>query len=99
MQASLKAFDADGNSKLDRDEFVEFARGLVKNGPDVFFSRIGKDALVKTAILPILATSVQGGAGALGFQRVAQLPLHVTAPFVSVVFGLFRAILPIGLWP
>lgn len=33
MQATLTMFDADGNAKLDRDEFVGFARSLFNSGP------------------------------------------------------------------
>lgn len=40
---------ADGNGTLEPAEFVEFARSIMKNGPDMFFSRVGKQAAVNTA--------------------------------------------------
>jgi hypothetical protein len=32
MQAAMKSYDSDLDLKLNRDEFVEFARSLVKDG-------------------------------------------------------------------
>jgi hypothetical protein len=35
-----------------QDEFFEFASAMVNTGPDAFFARIGRSALVNTMLLP-----------------------------------------------
>lgn len=56
---ALRAYDEDGNGTLDEKEFEEFARSLMKTGPDAFFARVGKSAVVNTAFLPAAAVAVQ----------------------------------------
>lgn len=56
---ALRAYDEDGNGTLDEKEFELFARSLMKTGPDAFFARVGKSAVVQTAFLPAAAAAVQ----------------------------------------
>lgn len=97
IQIAFTNFDKDQNGTLDKDEFVEFSRGLVKNGPDMFFSRIGKDTITKTAVLPVATRGIQMGAGAAGIGAIAGLPLHIAAPLVGGICAAFRALVPAGL--
>ncbi|CAL8464704.1 g4239 [Coccomyxa elongata] len=95
IQAALKVFDVDGNGYLDRWEFVAFASDLVHSGPDTFFARVGKEAAIRTAIVPGAAHLIQklcAATGALG--PVANAPLHIFAPAVGVVFGAIRGLIP-----
>lgn len=69
----------------------------VKSGPDMFFARVGRDAAVNTAVLPVATKGLQGVAGASGWTAVSNLPLHVAAPMVGSIFGAVRALLPFGL--
>lgn len=46
---------ADNSGGLDAKEFEEFARGILRNGPAMFFARVGKQAMVTSAILPAAA--------------------------------------------
>jgi hypothetical protein len=66
-------------------------------GPDLFFSRVGKDAAVRTAVLPMATKSLQAAAGAAGLAPLAAVPLHVAAPAVGAIFRAVRALLPLGL--
>ena len=63
----------------------------------MFFARVGKDAAVNAAFLPFATKSLQAGAGAAGWGKLAQAPLHVAAPAVGSLFKAVRAIVPIGL--
>ncbi len=40
-------------------EFVAFASDLVHSGPDTFFARVGKEAAIRTAIVPGAAHLIQ----------------------------------------
>lgn len=40
-------------------EFVAFASDLVHSGPDTFFARVGKEAMIQTAIVPGAAHFLQ----------------------------------------
>ncbi len=57
--AALRAYDEDGNGTLDEKEFEAFARNMINTGPDAFFARVGKHAVVQTAVLPAAAVAVQ----------------------------------------
>eukprot|EP00775_Hariotina_reticulata_P012732 gene12732-12862_t len=96
IQQSLKAFDDNHNGALDPDEFERFAKSLMHAGPDVFFARVGKDAMVKTALLPAVTMGLKSGAGRVpGMEGVKDLPLAVLAPAVGVVFSAVRALVPV----
>lgn len=56
---ALRAYDEDGNGTLDEKEFEELAKSLMRTGPDAFFARVGKSAVVNTAFLPAAAVAVQ----------------------------------------
>jgi hypothetical protein len=119
--AALKLYDVDGSGHLNKEEFFQFSKSLVrpwwdaalggggggaagagvgsqaghppsarrgrrllqgqqraprhagavlqvKSGPDMFFTRVGKDAVVQTALLPAISMGIQvrgrGGGGA-----------------------------------
>jgi hypothetical protein len=94
-QAALRAFDADGNGSLDEPEFEKFARSLMKSGPDMFFARLGKDAVIKTALLPTVTMGLkQAGSKTPGLEGIKDVPLAVMAPAVGVVFQAVRALIP-----
>jgi hypothetical protein len=95
IQSSLKAYDADGDGSLDVEEFTRFAKELAKSGPDTFFARVGKDAMLKTMLLPALAQGVKTAAPALGLGGIAGAPLAVLAPAVGCVFNAVRALVPV----
>lgn len=59
IMAALRAYDEDGNGTLDQKEFEEFARSMINTGPDAFFARVGKHAVIQTAVLPAAAAAVQ----------------------------------------
>jgi hypothetical protein len=94
---ALTTFDTDTDGRLNRDEFVEFSRNLMKTGPDMFFARVGKDAAIRTALLPVATRGLQGAAGASGWKAIADVPLHIAAPMVGAVAGAVKALLPFGL--
>ena len=52
-------------------EFVAFANDMVHSGPDAFFARVGRAAVVRTAIIPGAAHLIQ--------QVPTRLMLHVIA--------------------
>lgn len=95
IQAALRAFDADSNGSLNEPEFERFARSLMKSGPDMFFARVGKDAIVKTALLPTLTMGIkQASSKTPGLEPIKDVPLAVLAPAVGVVFQAVRALIP-----
>lgn len=94
IQAALNIYDKDGNGVLDVDEFTEFSRGLLKSGPDVFFARVGKSAMVNTAFLPTAAFVVQRGARGLGLGGIPDMPMHFLAPILGTLFNAVRALIP-----
>jgi len=67
----------------------------MKSGPDMFFARVGKDAILKTTLLPALSVGVRNGAGWLGATQVQNMPLAVFAPALGCVIGAVRAVIPI----
>ncbi|GBF95782.1 hypothetical protein Rsub_08218 [Raphidocelis subcapitata] len=95
IQAALRAFDTDGSGSLNEKEFEDFARSLMKSGPDQFFARVGKDAIVKTALLPTLSMGIKNSADQLGIAQLKDVPLAVLAPAVGCVFGAVRALIPV----
>lgn len=96
IQAALKAFDDDHNGSLDQPEFERFAKSLMSTGPDMFFARVGKDAVVKTALLPALTVGIKkGSSGVPGLQSMQDVPLAVLAPAVGVVFNAVKALIPV----
>lgn len=95
IQAALRAFDSDSNGSLDEAEFEQFSKSLMKSGPDMFFARVGKDALVKTALLPAVTMGLkQASSKAPGLEGMKDVPLAVFAPAVGVVFQAVRALIP-----
>jgi hypothetical protein len=94
FQAALKAFDADGNGTLNQPEFEQFAKSLMKSGPDMFFARVGKDAVVKTAMLPALSLGIKQAGGAMGLEQMKSVPLAVMAPAVGCVAKAVGALIP-----
>ena len=42
----------DSPSRVVQDQFFDFASTMVNTGPDAFFARIGRSALVNTMVLP-----------------------------------------------
>lgn len=74
-----------------------FSRSLVKNGPDMFFARVGRDAAIQTAVLPVATRGLQGAASASGMTAIADVPLHIAAPIVGSLFKAVRALIPVGL--
>eukprot|EP00892_Ulva_mutabilis_P003518 jgi/Ulvmu1/1538/UM011_0268.1 len=95
--AALQSFDSNHDQRLDEAEFFEFSRSLVKNGPDMFFARVGRDAAVHTAIIPVATRGLQGVASASGMSSLANVPLHIAAPVVGSLFRAARALVPLGL--
>mmetsp|Transcript_6750 Transcript_6750/g.16808 ORF Transcript_6750/g.16808 Transcript_6750/m.16808 type:complete len:153 (-) Transcript_6750:258-716(-) len=94
IQASLKAFDKDGNGTLEPAEFVEFARSMMKSGPDMFFARVGKQTAINTAVLPAAGMVIQR-ATQNSLPAVAGVPLAVLAPVIGNIFGAVRGLLPV----
>ncbi|KAK9904971.1 hypothetical protein WJX75_006685 [Coccomyxa subellipsoidea] len=95
IKAALKVFDVDGNGYLDKYEFVAFASDLVHSGPDTFFARVGKEAMIRTTLVPGAAHLIQRYVGATGvLGPLANAPLHIFAPAVGVVFGAIRGLIP-----
>eukprot|EP00879_Flechtneria_rotunda_P010739 GHRR01011221.1.p1 GENE.GHRR01011221.1~~GHRR01011221.1.p1 ORF type:complete len:120 (+),score=38.86 GHRR01011221.1:148-507(+) len=95
LQAALKAYNADGNGTLNQEECQQFAKSLLKSGPDTFFARVGKDALIKTALLPALTIGIKSAGSQMpGLQSVKDVSLAVLAPAVGVVFKAVRALAP-----
>jgi len=96
IQAALKAFDDDHNGALDEPEFERFAKSLMKTGPDVFFARLGKQAVVTTTLLPALSMGVKNASKQVpGLESVGDVPLAVLAPALGVIFNAIRALIPV----
>ncbi|KIY96788.1 hypothetical protein MNEG_11173 [Monoraphidium neglectum] len=90
IQAALRAYDADGSGCLEEKEFELFAKSLMHSGPDQFFARVGKDALLRTAVLPAVTVGVKNAAGNL-FSGV---PVVVLAPAIGCVVSAIKALIP-----
>lgn len=65
-------------------------------GPDMFFMRVGRDAAVRTAILPASTRALQEMCSKGGLKAMSDVPLHIAAPAVGVIFRAVRAIIPMG---
>ncbi len=53
---------------------------------DQFFSRVGRDAFVKTAVLPAVSLGVKRGIQALpGLEGAGNLPNMVLAPLIGCI--------------
>jgi hypothetical protein len=63
-------------------------------GPDMFFMRVGRDAAVRTAVLPASTRALQELCSRGGLKALADVPLHVAAPTVGCVFRAVSAIIP-----
>mmetsp|Transcript_11196 Transcript_11196/g.33582 ORF Transcript_11196/g.33582 Transcript_11196/m.33582 type:complete len:152 (+) Transcript_11196:298-753(+) len=83
-----------GAGFLDEGQFVEFARTLVKNGPDTFFRRVGTNAVLRTGVMPGITYMVKKYAGEM--LRVQNVPAVVLAPALGVLTGSIRGLLPFG---
>lgn len=68
----------------------------MKNGPDMFFARVGKNALVHTTILPAAGMVIQKAAASTAVLPAAlgNMPLAVLAPVLGSVVGAVRGLLP-----
>jgi hypothetical protein len=93
----MKEYDSSGGLRLNRDQFVMFARSLVKNGPDMFFRRVSRDAAVNTVFLPYMTNQLKRSAKSMGWEQGGNAPLAVAAPAVGIVFRAVKALLPFGL--
>jgi hypothetical protein len=93
---SLKIFDKDGDGALNKDEFFYFAKDLLKNGPDAFFARVGKQALVQGGALPAAATGFKKVvSNTPGLEELSKIPLAVLAPLLGTTAQSIRALIPI----
>jgi hypothetical protein len=64
--------------------------------PDAFFSRVGKDAVLKTALLPAVSMGVKNaGQQVPGMEGVKDVPLAVLAPALGVAFNAVKALIPL----
>ena len=63
----------------------------------MFFARVGRDAAIQTAVLPVATKGLQSAASASGLGTIANLPLHIAAPAVGSIFKALRALMPVGL--
>ena len=48
----LKAALKSSPFSVAQDEFFDFARDMIKTGPDAFFARVGRAAFTRTLVLP-----------------------------------------------
>ena len=69
----------------------------ISAGPDMFFSRVGRDAVVNTGILPLATQGLKRGFRESGWERGANTPLAILAPAVGITFRAIKALLPAGL--
>lgn len=62
----------------------------------MFFARVGKDAVLKTALLPAVTVGVKRAAGEVpGLESVKDVPLALMAPALGVAFNAVRALIPV----
>lgn len=87
---ALRAYDTDGNGTLEFNEFVEFAASLVNTGPDQFFARMGRHALIETAIMPAAAKGLKAIVGG----PLQNTPMVFLAPGLAVGIRALRGLLP-----
>lgn len=65
-------------------------------GPDMFFARVGKDAVIKTALLPAMTVGVKKASSEVpGLEGVKDVPLAVLAPALGVAFNAVKALIPV----
>lgn len=90
IQAAFAEFDTDLSGSLDPVEFERFAKSIVKLGPDALFARMGRRALVQSALLPAATMAAQRFAGG----KIANTPLHVLSPLLGIVGSVIRGLSP-----
>jgi hypothetical protein len=62
----------------------------------MFFARVGKDAVVKTALLPAVSLGVKNmGSSVAGLEGIKDVPLAVLAPALGVAFNAVKALIPV----
>ena len=62
----------------------------------MFFARVGKDAVLKTALLPAVSVGVKNATSQVpGLEGVKDVPLAVLAPALGVAFNAVRALIPV----
>lgn len=62
----------------------------------MFFARVGKDAILKTALLPAVTMGVKKASSEVpGLDAVKDVPLAVLAPALGVAFNAVRALIPV----
>lgn len=62
----------------------------------MFFARVGKDAVLKTALLPAVTVGVKNATKQVpGLESVSDVPLAVLAPALGVTFNAIRALIPV----
>lgn len=66
-----------------------------QTGPDTFFARVGKDAVLKTALLPAVSVGVKSASKQAGLDSVNDIPLAVLAPAIGVAYNAVRALIPV----
>jgi len=98
IQEALAAFDSNKDGTLDPREFQRFAHNMVNTGPDAFFARIGKNAVVNVGVLPASATVLKKLATELdiaGLAKMAGVPDVLLAPALGVLAKAVRGIIPV----
>ncbi len=61
----------------------------------MFFARVGKDAIVKTSVLPAVTFGVKKAASSSGLESVGNAPLAVLAPAIGCAFQAIKALMPL----
>lgn len=62
----------------------------------MFFARVGKDAILKTALLPAVTVGVKKASAEVpGLDAMKDVPLAVLAPALGVAFNAVRALIPV----
>lgn len=92
IKTSMEVFSG-GAAHLDCEQFILFAHDLVKSGPDVFFARVGRQAVLRTGILPGFTWGLKKIAGEVG--GLNRVPAVVLAPAIGTVVGAIRGLLPV----
>jgi len=98
IQEALHAFDSNKDGVLDPREFQAFAHNMVSTGPDAFFARIGKNAVVNVGVLPASATVLKKLATEFdiaGLAKMAGVPDVLLAPALGVIAKAVRGIVPV----
>mmetsp|Transcript_6799 Transcript_6799/g.16412 ORF Transcript_6799/g.16412 Transcript_6799/m.16412 type:complete len:180 (+) Transcript_6799:142-681(+) len=87
---ALREFDKDGNMKLDKDEFHEFAKFFIKGG-DSFFKRFGQDTATNAVMIPAVAPMAKNIVG------MGAVPDNVATQILSTGAKIARAVNPFSL--